>query len=443
MLDPMKPAPPVTRTRTAGTVADGAPSRAATWPLPVGSARAVDIQLWSYNYDPEPTGIGPLIGVLARMLAHRGHRIEVVAAHPHYPEPRWGRRLTPYSEVREGIPIHRLPLWVGRGTARQRILQELTFAAALSAYAPRLVTPEVVLAVSPSFPALLPAIINARARRIPWVLAVKDILPDGALRTGILEDGVVVKAARRFETAAYRSAERIVVISEACAHNLRSKGVPDAKLARIYDMASRPLLGSPRRPEAIDQALVLNMGNIGHTQDLGNVTRAFESSSELAALGARLVMAGDGVAGNDVRAAIRTQRVEVTGIVDDDRLEGLLQRAAIALVTQQYEGLDWNLPSKLMNFMAYGIPVVAAVRPDSEVASIVRKSGGGWVSDNRDASDCARVIAAALRDPEELHRRGERGRAFAHQYFSPERAADQFEAVLEQAVALGSGRRHR
>lgn len=375
------------------------------------------------------------MGVLARTLARRGHRVEVVAAHPHYPEPRWGRRLAPYGEIRDGIPVRRLPLWVGRDTPLERVRQELTFTASLSACASTLRKPEVVLAVSPSFPALVPTMINARLRRIPWVLAVKDILPDGALTTGILEEGALVDAARRLEMMAYRSAEQIVVISEACAHNLRSKGVPDEKLTRIYDMATRPLLATQRLPESIDHRLVLNMGNIGHTQDLVNVTRAFEDSPELAALDARFVMAGDGVAGADVRAAIRTQRVEVTGIVDDDRLEGLLQRAALALVTQQYEGLDWNLPSKLMNFMAYGIPVVAAVRPDSEVASIVGRSGGGWVSDNRSASDCARVIAEALCDPEERQRRGERALAFAHAHFSPERAADQFEAVLEEAVS--------
>ena len=38
------------------------------------------ILLWSYD-DPEPTGIGPLAGVVSRSLAARGHLVEVVAAH--------------------------------------------------------------------------------------------------------------------------------------------------------------------------------------------------------------------------------------------------------------------------------------------------------------------------------------------------------------------------
>src|SRR5207237_3915715 len=71
----------------------------ASWEAPVR------IQLWSYNYDPEPTGIGIVSTVWSRGLRERGHELEVVAAHPHYPEPRWGTRAVPYREVRDGIQV--------------------------------------------------------------------------------------------------------------------------------------------------------------------------------------------------------------------------------------------------------------------------------------------------------------------------------------------------
>ena len=85
------------------------------------------VQLWSYNYDPEPTGIGPVSRVLAEGLNERGHSVDVVAAHPHYPEARWGVRRTPYRERRNGIPVLRLPLWIGRASRQERYRQELTY----------------------------------------------------------------------------------------------------------------------------------------------------------------------------------------------------------------------------------------------------------------------------------------------------------------------------
>src|ERR1700730_5808818 len=98
--------------------------------------KSLRIQLWSYNYDPEPTGIGIVSTVWARGLRDRGHEVEVVAAHPHYPEPRWGRSLRPYREVRDGIPVLRLPLWIGRASAAERYRQELTFMAGQAGAAP-------------------------------------------------------------------------------------------------------------------------------------------------------------------------------------------------------------------------------------------------------------------------------------------------------------------
>jgi colanic acid biosynthesis glycosyl transferase WcaI len=403
------------------------------------SARRLRIQLWSYNYDPEPTGIGPLSTVWAAALRERGHLVEVVAAHPHYPEPVWGRPLRPQREMRDGIRVLRLPLWPGRATTAQRLRQETTFTAALTAALPALGTPDVLVAVSPSFPALAPAMAAARLRRVPWVLWLQDILPDGATATGLLDDGRMIRMLRRFELAAYRSAQRVVVISNSFVRNLRAKGVPAEHIVRIFNPASLPVQSDVDTRSA-DPRLVMTMGNIGHTQNLVHVTRAFESSPELAEMGARFVLVGDGVAGPDVRAAITTDRVEVTGVVGRQELEGYLRRAAVAIVSQQYQGEDFNVPSKLMNFMGFGRPTLAAVRPDSEVARIVTEAGAGWVTSGSAEQELAGQLVHALRDEDDRAQRARQALAFAQENFTPTAIAQQFEDVLRQAIRSFRGR---
>ena len=399
---------------------------------------SVRIQLWSYNYDPEPTGIGPLSTVWAQAMRDRGHEIEVVAAHPHYPSPEWGTPVLPRREIRAGIPVLRLPLWAGRGSARERIRQELTYVAALSAAAPFLRTPDIVVAVSPSFPALAITMAFSRQRRVPWVLWLQDILPDGARATGLLDDGKLVDLASRFELAAYRSARRVVVISDSFAANLRSKGVPAHRILRVFNPASQAIQGESVGARAVDRRLVLTMGNVGHTQNLVHVTRAFESSTRLADLGARFIIAGDGIAAARVRAAIQTDRVELTGVLDRTRLEHYLRTASVAIVSQHYDGSDFNVPSKLMNFMAYGLPTLAAVRPDSEVAKIVTESGGGWVTAGEDPSEFSNTLVGVLGDSEDRGRRGENALAFARSNFTPEAVAAKFEVLLRDVLAEGS-----
>ena len=325
--------------------------------------------------------------------------------------------MRPYREIRDGVHVLRLPLWVGRSSTSQRMRQEATFTAALMISLPLLGDCDVMLVTSPSFPALSAAILNARARRLPWALWMHDLLPDGAVSAGLMdEESRLLRASRRLERSAYRSAQRIVVLSRAFADNLRAKGVDTDKVELIYDPATRGMpdvnSAKPHGP-----ARVLSMGNIGHTQGLAPLVAAFERSDPMKEVGANLVVTGSGVAASDAEREVRSDRVQMLGLVDDDRLELELRIATMALVSQTYEGTEFNLPSKLMNFMAYGLPIVAAVNPSGEVARIVAESGAGWVVDSSDPDALPQVIAEAHADHTELERRGHASRSFALRRF--------------------------
>jgi colanic acid biosynthesis glycosyl transferase WcaI len=395
------------------------------------------IQLWSYNYDPEPTGIAPLSTVWAQEMRRRGHDVDVVAAHPHYPEPRWGHRLRPYREVRDGIPVVRLPIWPGRESTLTRMRQELSFTAAQTLALPALRRPDVLVSVSPSFPALIPAMIDVRLRRIPWVLWLQDLLPDGAAATGQIKPGPVLRASRWLERTAYRTADHIVVISETFRENLLAKGVPSEKITRIYNWATRP--AKPAGSLPVDEPRILCMGNIGQSQGLEQIVRAFESEPRLSELGARFVIAGTGVATDEVRAAITTDRVVMTGLLFGDDLDKEIRRSTIGAVTQHYSGVEFNVPSKLMNYMAFGLPVVASVRLESEVARIIEASGCGWVTDAARPEEFARKVADVLHDTEELVRRGGAGLEFAQRELTPERAGEVSAELLATLSRTGAG----
>lgn len=393
-------------------------------------SRALNIQLWSHSFAPEPTGIGPVNTVLAHGLRDRGHRVEAIAAHPHYPEPLWGTRALPYRETRDGINLLRLPMWVGRDSALQRYCQELSFTTALGAAAPFMGRPDVLVSTSPMLSALLPAIANVRARKLPWVLWLHDLLPDGAAATGLVaEQGMVVSLARRLELAAYRTADRIVVLARSFMDNLLSKNVEPEKIELIYDPATRAPRSSGEGRSKDGALRILAMGNIGYSQGLAPVIKQFEASGELIR-DASLIITGTGVAAEEARAQIRTDRVQMLGLVDDARLERELSQADVGLVTQRYEGPEFNIPSKLMNFMAYGLPVVAAVDPGGEVARIIREADAGWVVDSRDLDAFPREIARIAREPEQLGERSENARHYAAQQFTPDRFVTRFEEVL-------------
>lgn len=395
------------------------------------------VQIWSYNYAPEPQGIAPLSAMLAEGLYARGHKVTVVSGHPHYPEPAWGMRARPYRERRNGIPVLRLPLWAGRDSGMARMRQDLSFTAVQALVAPILPAADIVLAVTPSFPALGPAMAFAKARRIPWVMWLQDIATDGAVTTGQLDaNNPILKAARAFERKSYASADRIVVISEAFRDNLRRKGVPDGKVVRIFNPTSR-IAAYPNRIDDLraHPPRILAMGNIGHSQGLDRIVDAFQASDALARLDARLVIAGSGVAAPDVRARVTSDRVEMPGVLYGEELEPVLRTTSLGLVSQRADIAEFNLPSKLMNYMSYGIPVLASVRLGSETGNIVEHARAGWVTDAAHPEQFAEAAARVLGAPADLVAASQSGFAFAQEQFDPGAVAKHFETVLLDAVS--------
>ena len=392
------------------------------------------IDLWTWQYEPEPTGIGPVAASWARSMKARGHDLRVISAHPRYPTPQWGRSWKPYRERRNGIPVLRLPLWIGRQSAFARMREEVSYALSVSVAAITRRRPDVAVVVSPSLLSLAPSIVYGALRGVPWVLWLQDMVTAGAATTGLLRSPALLGPARALERCAYHSATRAVVISDAFQRTLAEEGVPTEKVVRIYNPATRLL--SPA--EAVDGAgakrglRVLFMGNIGYSQDLPRLVRAFEESKRLPA-DARLIIAGAGELEPEVRAQVRSERVELKGLLPS--IDGELERAAVGLVPQRPDLYEFNLPSKLMNFMANGVPVLASVRPDSETARLVRQSGGGWLSDAADPDAFPETVLRIAGDPEERFARARKARAFAAEHFSADVVAGQFERVLEEITA--------
>jgi len=401
------------------------------------------VQLWSANFAPEPTGIAPVSTVLADALVERDWQVDVVANHPHYPDPRWGSRRWPYRQRRGEMKLLRLPLLVGRETGKQRLLQEMSIVSSYLAATPilgppLLRKPDVLVVVSPPFPALLAAVINSRLRGVPWVYWMHDLLPDGAVTTGFVdEDSKIMRASRWLERTAYEECASVAVLSQAFADNVLAKGVPPEKVDLIYDPATRPFpelnseeLGSVNG----DEIKVLSMGNIGLTQGLTPLVAAWERSEEIAKRGIKLVITGNGVAADEARAEVRSDRVEFLGLVSDERLERELRSSTLALVSQSYTGAEFNLPSKIMNFMAYGLPIVAAVNPAGESARLTELAGAGWVADSSEPDLFPRAVISALDDAEELRRKAQAARGYAEENFSRRAFGDSFDRLLRRVA---------
>ena len=283
------------------------------------------------------------------------------------------------------------------------------------------------------------AAIYSRIHGVPWVAWLHDIVSSAAAATGLMDEGAALKMVRGLEEFAFRDADRVIAISQSFTRQLLAAGVPEEKVEKIYGGTSLEM--GARRASQPDNRSVLVIGNIGLTQNLAEVARAFQRSQPLRDIGAELRVTGDGVEEPSVREVAAAGHVEMLGVVSSERLVSELDEARIAIVSQHPDVRDFNLPSKITTYMARGVPVFAVVNPSTEGAEIVRESGAGWVADSSDLDAACARLAEVLEDEPGLSRASDAGLDFAARHFEAGAVAESFERSLGELVASGrSGR---
>jgi glycosyltransferase involved in cell wall biosynthesis len=147
----------------------------------------------------------------------------------------------------------------------------------------------------------------------------------------------------------------------------------------------------------------------------------------------RAVIVGDGRARADLeasRARLRLdETVELAGAARQDRVRRYWQRASVAALTSDSEGM----PVSLMEAAACGIPAVATAV--GGVPELVDDGVSGLLVPAGDASALATALESLLRDRELAARMGRAARRTVEQRFSLRGQVDQLLALWREVVA--------
>jgi glycosyltransferase involved in cell wall biosynthesis len=393
------------------------------------------LRILTHYYPPEVGAPQTRLAALAGGLARAGAEVTVHTGFPHYPD---GEIKPPYRnrplrvEREDGVRIVRS--WVypapNRGFAR-RLANHASLAASALAAAPAGGPADVLLVETPPLLLAGAAIAYARAKRARLVLNVADLWPDSAVEMGTLSSPRAIVAAQRLERAAYREAAAIACPTEGIFETLRGRSESAGKAALM-----RPAVDLDRFSgaavdfvRAIDptksvaangQPLrVLYAGTVGLAHGLGTLIDAAEELRR--GDGARLAVtiAGDGAEATALRARLAAGSpagVQMLGAVPARRVPSLYAESDVAVVMLRdlpiFEGA---LPTKLLEAMAAGRPVVLAAR--GEAARLVEAESCGVVVPPEDPRALAAALAALAADPARRAAMGAAGRKAAERDF--------------------------
>jgi glycosyltransferase involved in cell wall biosynthesis len=280
---------------------------------------------------------------------------------------------------------------------------------------------DVIMATSPQLLTAFSGHLLAGVKRVPWVFEVRDLWPDSIIAVGALRDGFAIRLLARMEKALYKSAARIIALTEPMRTRI-AQSVSHDKIAVVPNGANFSRLVSRERDAALAARWALEgkfvvgyVGTHGMAQGLKVMVHA---ASILKATDVHFLFVGEGArrqAQIDLAAKLELQNVRFIGMVAAHEAPDYLALSdAVVVPLKKLEISEQALPSKIFEAAAMERPILLGV--DGIAADLIRKYDAGLVFEPEDPQSLADAIMKLRGDPELVARLREGCRALARDY---------------------------
>lgn len=224
------------------------------------------LYLHQYFNTPDMSG-GTRSYEMARRLVAMGHEVHIVTTNRE-----GGVKSDWYEESIDGIRVHWLSVpYSNRMSYSQRIRAFFWFAYECYGKAVE-IGGDVVFATSTPLTIALPGVWASRKLKIPMVFEVRDLWPEVPIAVGAIRNSMLIAAAKKLETFAYKNSERVVALSPGMAEGVVKAGYPESRVEVITNSSDLDLFAPDvakaaqfraEYPELGDGPIVLYPGTLG------------------------------------------------------------------------------------------------------------------------------------------------------------------------------------
>jgi glycosyltransferase involved in cell wall biosynthesis len=223
-------------------------------------------------------------------------------------------------------------------------------------------------------------------RKVPFIYNLQDIFPDSMVNTGLTHrESLLWKIGRRIENYTYKTADKIIVISESFKSNIKAKGVPENKIEVILNWIDLESVYPINRDDnklmdafSIDtnKFLAVYAGNFGASQGADVIIRAAERLKDETDI--QFVIFGGGAYFEEAKKeAEKLDNVFIHDLMPAERISEVYSLGDVALITCKAGVGNSGMPSKTWSIMACNTPIIASFDTDSELSTIIREAGAG------------------------------------------------------------------
>ena len=402
--------------------------------------------VYPYFVDPGAPGHSVMYDTLVG-LAEMGHEVTVVSGEGGYmqgassPARSWWRRIV-YREQVGPIQVLRTLSWRGHQSGLAARLLSYAFLSVLNPLAVLLAprADAALLSPPPLYP-IFTSLLACRLRRLPVVTEVRDLWPGSIVQMGLLRNRSLIAITGWMERCVYDRSRSLVALTEGIRADIVSRGwsagrvqtLPCAVDTRTLapDQAARSRVRGDHGWQG--RFVLLYFGALGEANNLGVLLDAAERLRHDRRF--LFVLVGDGIR----RAWLQEQVVargldnlQVLPAAPKSRAPDFLNAADVCVVSlQDIPVFAGAIPTKLIEYMACGRPVLCGVR--GEARRIVEEAGAGVCFDPDDHAALAAAAQRLASAPDEAQRFGEKGRAHVLRHFDTRQRQRRLLSLLEEA----------
>ncbi|MBL6975648.1 MAG: glycosyltransferase family 4 protein [Deltaproteobacteria bacterium] len=395
-------------------------------------------------YPPEIRSCPVLMKELAQGLVERGFHVTVLTTWPTYnltEEDRelYGRRLSNMVQTEDGVRVIRVPVPPLHNVGPVvKGLSEAALPLLMSAAGSLVKAVDAVIVFSPPLSLGLAAAALKVRFGCPIILNVQDLMPQAAMDLGVLKNPLLVKAFEVLEDRCYRHADRITCHSEGNVDWLKTHRPAHAgKLEIVHNWVDVDGYQATEPDREVRGRLGLDLkfvflfgGVMGFAQDLDTVVEAARRLDDRKDMAFLLV--GDGVARERVEAAaMGLTNVVFHPFVAPERYVGWLRAMDAGLVTLRAETRTPVIPSKILGFMASGLPYLAVLGGHSDARRLTANGRCGVMAEPGDPDDVVRAALKLAGDRKKAAGMGRRGLEYCRRHFSRTACIDRYVRLLE------------
>ena len=277
-----------------------------------------------------------------------------------------------------------------------------------------------------------------------FLIYLQDIHPNLGLAIGHLNDSLLMGFLSRSLRSLYRRADRVVVLSEDMRQTLISDGIDPVSCTIVPNWVDTKLVNPERgmnrfRLEAgIPEStfLVMYSGNLGVTQQLELLLEAAEQLRDEQEI--LFAFIGSGSAKARLESIVQSKNltnVRFFPYQPKENLGSSLSAADLHVISVHPNALDYLMPSKLYGIMAAGRPVLAVVRPTSQLARVIESGRIGTIVPPGNSAAIAAAIQAARLNRASLELQGQQARRLVEMEYNRPVVTPQFAQILRELLA--------